>query len=58
MSHISLDEPWDKVPLPSHSPLCRNDWCDGRCMEEMMRRLAREASVRTRNGNAYRKMMG
>jgi hypothetical protein len=53
-----MDEPWNEVVLPLHSPLCRNLFCDGRCMEEMIGRLEREASIRTRNGNAYRKLMG
>jgi hypothetical protein len=48
----------DDVPLPQHTPLCRNDWCDGRCVQEMMSRLEREHSERTRRGNAYRKLMG
>jgi hypothetical protein len=44
----------DEIPLPEHSPLCRNLFCDGRCMQEMMARLERWASDRTRRGNLNR----
>jgi hypothetical protein len=53
------DKPyWDDVTLPVHTPLCANQLCDGRCMQEIMERLERWASLRTSNGNAYRKLMG
>jgi hypothetical protein len=48
----------DDVPLPPHSPLCRNDWCDGRCVQEMMSRLEREHAERARRGRAYTKLVG
>lgn len=35
-----LDEPWDELPLPSHSPLCINRLCNGECYPRLIENLA------------------